>query len=195
MGMTLDEFLHWPRIDEKPYLEYFDGRIEAKVSPRTLHSVLQDEILEGLNRIARPTRIGRAFPELRCTFAGRSIVPDVVFLLDEHIEVDSRGRFIDEIMIPPDIHVEVRSPRQSIKKSREKIQHSVDHGCLLGWFFDPERETIDVFRPGLSLHRLQADGFLDASPILPGFRVAVAEIFRWLIHREPEGVDPGTETR
>jgi Uma2 family endonuclease len=188
-GMTLEEFLKWPRIDEKPYLEYFDDRIEAKMSPKTLHSVLQGEIFAELNRIARPTRIGRAFTELRCTFAGRSIVPDVVFLLDEHIEVDAQGLFVNEIMIPPDIHVEIRSPRQSIKKSKEKIQHSVDHGCPLGWFLDPDRQTIDVFRPRVPPERLPDDGFLDASPILPGFRVAVAEVFGWLIYRRPEA-DP-----
>jgi Uma2 family endonuclease len=188
-GMTLEEFLNWPRIDEKPYLEYFDGRIEPKMSPKTFHSVLQDEILAGLNRVARPTRLGRAFPELRCTFAGRSIVPDVLFLVEERIQVDSRGYFLNEILIPPDIHVEIRSPRQSIKKSKEKLAHSVANGCPLGWFLDPERETIDVFRPGQPPERLPDDGFLDASPILPGFRVAVAEVFGWLIHRRPEA-DP-----
>ena len=34
-SMTLEAFLRWPRIDEKPYLEYHDGRIEVKVSPQT----------------------------------------------------------------------------------------------------------------------------------------------------------------
>jgi Uma2 family endonuclease len=188
-GMTLEEFLQWPRIDEKPYLEYYDGRIEPKMSPKTFHSVIQDAILDGLNRVARPSRIGQAFPELRCTFAGLSIVPDVVFLLDEHIEVDARGRYMNDILIPPDIHVEIRSPGQSIKKSKEKLAHSIANGCPLGWFLDPDRETIDVFRPGLTAERLPVDGFLDASPILPGFRVAVDEVFGWLIYRKP-GADP-----
>jgi Uma2 family endonuclease len=188
-SMTLEEFLKWPRIDERPYLEFIDDRIEVKVSPQTLHSVLQDEILEGLNRVARPSRIGRAFPELRCTFAGLSIVPDVVFLLEKHIQVDAYGRYANDIQIPPDIHVEVRSRRQSIKKSQEKLAHSVANDCPLGWFLDPERETIDVFRPGQPPERRPNDGFLDANPILPGFRVAVAEVFGWLIHRKP-GADP-----
>ena len=184
-SMTLDEFLKWPRIDEKPYLEYHDGRIEVKMSPRALHCVLEYAICEEMNRVAKPVRIGRAFPELRCTFAGRSIVADVVFLLDEHIEVDARGRYEDESMIPPDIHVEVRSPNQLIKKNKEKLALSIANGCPLGWFLDPYRETIDVFRLGLPPERLPSDGFLDASPILPGFRVAVAEVFGWLIYRDP----------
>ena len=194
-SMTLEEFLRWPRIDEKPYLEFHDGRIEVKVSPKTLHSVLEDEITHALNRIARPAKLGRAFPELRCTFAGRSIVPDVTFLLEEHIQVDARGRYVDEIPIPPDIQVEVRSPNQSIKKTKEKLLHAVANGCPLGWFLDPYHDTIDVFRPGLPPERLPADGLLDASPVLPGFRVPVAEVFGWLIHNQPNPDEPGADPR
>ena len=194
-GMTLEEFLRWPRIDERPYLEYFDGRIEVKVSPKALHSVLEGGIFDELNRIARPTRIGLAFPELRCTFAGRSIVPDVVFLLDEHIEVDARGRFVDEITRPPDIQVEIRSPKQSIKKTKEKLAHAVANGCPLGWFLDPYRETIDVFRPGRPPECLAADGFLDGNPVLPGFRVAVSDVFGWLIYTRPQPDEPGAGPR
>jgi Uma2 family endonuclease len=188
--MTLEEFLRWPRIDEKPYLEYHDGRIEVKVSPKALHSVLEGEIFDALNRVAKQSGSGRAFPELRCTFAGRSIVPDVVFLLHEHIQVDARGRYVDEILIPPDIQVEIRSPRQSMKKTKEKLEHAVANGCPLGWYLDPYRETIDVFRPGIEPERLPADGFLDASPVLPGFRIAVSEVFGWLMYTRPTQEDP-----
>ena len=92
-GLTLDEFLDLPEIDEHPYLEYIDGRVVAKVSPQRKHSALRPASSAALEP-ARDARAGsgEAFPELRCTFAGRSIVPDVVFLLEEHIEVDERRR-------------------------------------------------------------------------------------------------------
>src|SRR4051812_21841122 len=93
VGMTLEEFLKLP--EEKPSLEYIDGRIEAKVSPQQKHGIIQGELYNRLNRYAKPLKIGMAFPELRCTFAGRSIVPDIVFLLREHIEFDERGYVAD----------------------------------------------------------------------------------------------------
>src|SRR3954470_5093832 len=77
--MTLEEFLKLP--EDKPYLEYIDGRIEAKVSLQKQHGQIMFRLLERLNRLAEPARLGFAFPELRCTFAGRSIIPDVAFLL------------------------------------------------------------------------------------------------------------------
>ena len=39
--ITLEEFLRLPEIDEHPYLEYIDGRIEAKVSPQKKHGLLE----------------------------------------------------------------------------------------------------------------------------------------------------------
>src|SRR3954451_10035849 len=140
-GMTLEEFLRLPDIDEHPYLEYIDGRVEAKVSPQKKHTVLQDEFATRLNGFARPARLGRAFPELRCTFAGRSVLPDVTFLLDAHIEVDALGEFVDETPHPPDTHIEIISPDRSVKKSHAKLIHSTANGCPLGWLVHPYKKT------------------------------------------------------
>jgi Uma2 family endonuclease len=177
--MTLEEFLKLP--EDKPYLEYIDGRIEAKVSPQKKHSLLTTCFVEHLNRWARPARLGWAFPELRCTFAGRSIIPDVVFLLREHIEIDERGRAVDVTPWPPDIHIEIISPEQGMKKSQGKLIHSTSNGCSLGWLIHPYRETIDVYRPGSAAERLAADGVLEGDPVLPGFRLPATEVFGWLI--------------
>ena len=89
VGMTLEEFLKLP--EERPSLEYIDGRIEAKVSPQKKHGVIEGKLTDALQPVRQAAQIGMAFPELRCTFAGRSIVPDVVFLLKEHIELDEQG--------------------------------------------------------------------------------------------------------
>src|SRR3954470_3455027 len=94
-GMTLEEFLELP--EDKPYLEYIDGRIEAKVSPQFKHSLITLRLMEHLNRWAGAGRRGCAWPELRCTFAGRSIIPDIVFLLGEHIEIEASGEPVNEI--------------------------------------------------------------------------------------------------
>jgi len=42
-----------------------------------MKSTLQGELVPEINRILKPHRIGRAYPELRCTFGGRSTVPDI----------------------------------------------------------------------------------------------------------------------
>jgi Uma2 family endonuclease len=188
--LTLEEFLRMPEIDEHPYLEYIDGRIEAKVSPQKKHGLLEKRLMNHIDAYSELHELGQTFPELRCTFAGRSIIPDVVFLLDQHIETDERGEILDPTLRPPDIHVEIVSPDQSVRKCREKLIFSTANGCALGWLIDPGRKTVSVYRPGRGPERLAADGALRGDPVLVGYRLPIAELFAWLTLRRPKSPPP-----
>jgi len=183
--ITLEEFLRMPEIDEHPYLEFIDGRIEAKVSPQGKHSSIETKLSAHLNAYAEARGLGGAFAELRCTFAGRSMIPDVVFLCEDHIEVDERGEILDPTLCPPDIHVEIVSPDQSIRKCREKLEFSTANGCPLGWLIDPGRRTVDVYVPDRPAVRLPAGGVLKGSPVLPRYRLPLVKLFGWLERRKP----------
>ncbi|CAN5884911.1 Uma2 family endonuclease [soil metagenome] len=189
-ALTLEAFLEMPGIDESPSLQFFDGRVVRKVSPQKKHSILTIGFAEALNAVARPAGLGLAFPELRCTYAGRSIVPDVVFLLIEHIEVDDHGVVVDVTSFPPDIHIEILSPDQSMTDADEKLRHSTAHGCALGWLVHPYRNLIRVYRPGQPPMDLPSDGVLEGDPVLPGFRRTVAEVFDWMTLRASGGQNP-----
>ena len=186
-GLSLEDFLERPEIDEHPYLEYVDGKVIAKVSPKLRHSTIQMQLGTTLNDFAIPRGLGQIFPELRCTYAGRSIVPDLVLLLEEHIKVDDNEEIIDDIAIPPDLHVEIISPKQGVTEADEKLRHSTTHGCVLGWLVHPYRRTIDVYRPGTEPVCLGLEGVLEGEPVLPGFRLPVAEVFGWLKRRRGRG--------
>lgn len=177
---TLEAFLALPDIEDAPAWEFIDGRMVRKVSPRRKHSALQQEMVFCVNAFSRPRGLGLAFVELRCTFAGRSIVPDVVFQVAEHIELDDSGEFSDEHFGPPDFMIEILSFRQSPARSKAKLVHATEHGCPLGWLLDPYGRKVTVYRPGVPPVEIGTDGFLDGEPVLPGFRLAVAEIFSWL---------------
>lgn len=176
--MTLDEFLKLPQ--EAPWLEYVDGLARQKPMPGTWHALIQGAMVEALNRYARPRRLGWAFGELDCQYAGRVIIPDVAFLTRDHVELDEKGEFVDETLVPPDIHVEITSPDRDTERSRERLTHSTANGCGLGWHINPYCATIDVFRPGSPPERLRANGVLAGEAVLPGFRVFAAEVFGWL---------------
>jgi Uma2 family endonuclease len=180
-AISLEEFLRLPEIDEHPYLEYIDGRIEAKMSPQKKHGVIQKELMNHVDAYSKPRQLGMTFPELRCTFAGRSIIPDVVFLLKEHIEIDERGEVLDPTFRPPDIHVEIVSPDQPVAKCREKLVFSTANGCRLGWLIDPERKTVEIYCSGRPAERLPNDGVLTGGPVLPRYRLPVVKLFGWLV--------------
>ena len=77
---TLDQFLELP--ETKPASELWNGKVRQKPMPSTRHSAIQGELTERMNVAARSKqpRLGRALPELRCTFGGRSIVPDIIYV-------------------------------------------------------------------------------------------------------------------
>jgi Uma2 family endonuclease len=83
--LTLEEFLQLP--ETKPASEYINGQIIQKPMPQGKHSTIQGELVSVINGIAKPHKIALAFPELRCTFGGRSIVSDVTVFAWNRIPV------------------------------------------------------------------------------------------------------------
>ena len=77
--LTLEAFL--AESETKPASEYIDGKIIQKSMPQGEHSTIQGELIMAINAITKPQKIARAFPELRCVFADRAIVPDVAVLV------------------------------------------------------------------------------------------------------------------
>ncbi|HEV8632979.1 MAG TPA: Uma2 family endonuclease, partial [Chloroflexota bacterium] len=69
-GLTLEEFLQLP--EEEPALEYEDGVVTQKVSPKRRHGRLQGMLCELVNVFAQPRKLALAFTEARTVFRGRS---------------------------------------------------------------------------------------------------------------------------
>ncbi|MEN9231091.1 MAG: Uma2 family endonuclease [Thermostichus sp. DG02_5_bins_236] len=83
--------------------------------------MLQGEWISVTNASLKPKRLGWVCLELRCTFAGQAIVPDISMMTWEQIPVDEDGIIQDLIPFYPDWVIEILSPDQNpmklIKKS------------------------------------------------------------------------------
>jgi Uma2 family endonuclease len=75
-GLTLEEFLTLP--EEKPALEFAEGMVTRKVSPKYEHSALQTGLVLLLDRLTGAGKLARVFAELRTIFGGRSGVQAVI---------------------------------------------------------------------------------------------------------------------
>ena len=82
-NLSLTDFLERP--ETKPASEYINGKISQKPMPQGEHSLIQGALCEAINQVTRPQKIALAFPELRCTFADRSLVPDIAVFRWERI--------------------------------------------------------------------------------------------------------------
>ncbi len=143
-GLTLDEFLALP--EEKPALEYVDGVVSQKVAAEYEHSVLQVSLMIELDRLLGPSGLVRVLPELRTTYGGRSYVPDVSVYRRERLPRGVRGQRVGELLILPDLAIEIRSPGQSRTRLVERCQWYVDHGAQAALLVDDSDESIRIFR-------------------------------------------------
>ena len=114
-SVSLEEFLNLP--ETKPASEYINGEIIQKPMPKGRHSRLQGKLCSVINEIVEPSKIAYAFPELRCTFGGRSIIPDVTVFLWEYISFAEDGEIPDDFQRAPDWTIEILSPEQKPNKA------------------------------------------------------------------------------
>lgn len=173
--LTLEEFLTLPEAE--PALEFWHGEVTQKVSPKLPHGALQFRFGYQIESFARPGRLAHVFTETRVTFAGESVVPDLIVLRRERIPRDSRGQVVDDITIPPDIAVEIISPGQSRPELIERCRWYVENGVRLAIFVDPRRRVARLFRPGQDSGDLRGASVLDLGDVLPGFSLTVDELF------------------
>ncbi len=175
--ITLEQFLQNPETE--PASEYIDQQITQKTIPKGRHSRLQSKICQEINQVSETPKIAYAFPELRCTFDGRSIVPDIAVFLWQNIPFLENGEIPDNFDLTPDWIIEILSPDQNAHKVIGKILHSLRHGTKLGWFLDPSDRSILIFLPEQQ-PLLMANS--DTLPVLDpvSLKLTVEDTFNWL---------------
>jgi Uma2 family endonuclease len=77
----------------------------------------------------------------------------------------------------PILAAEILSPSDQHADVREKVFEYLDAGIPLVWIIDPDFETVIVCRRGGEPVMFNREQELTAEPHLPGFKMAVAELF------------------
>lgn len=110
--------------------------------------------------------------------SGRIRLPEVCFV--------SRDRYLSlphplpaVSPLAPDLAVEVLSETNTAAEMAQKRREYFSSGTRLAWIIDPSARTVCVYTSPEQPDRVLADtGTLDGGEVLPGFTVAVAELFK-----------------
>lgn len=175
--LSLKAFLELP--ETKPASEYINGEIHEKPMPQGKHSTLQAKLTTLINQKGEPNYIAFAFPELRCTFAERSIVPDIAVFEWANIPLDENGETQNKITIATDWLIEILSPDQSSIEVIEKIGFALEHGTKLGWLIAPEERRILSFHKN-GFHSHKENDILPVLDVLKDWQISVQEVFALL---------------
>ncbi|WP_009634372.1 Uma2 family endonuclease [Synechocystis sp. PCC 7509] len=174
--IPLDEFLRLPYLDDSPAWEYANGVAIQKPMPKLRHSILQKRLLIALDNSSDNYT---ALPELRCTFAGRSIVPDISVIAWNRIQVNDTGEPEDNFVEAPDWTIEILSPDQKVTRVIDNILHCLHHGCCLGWLVDPHDYSILTFAPQQEPNIYRGEVQVLILPEI-NLQITAAQIFNWL---------------
>ncbi|MBD2092823.1 Uma2 family endonuclease [Microcoleus sp. FACHB-1515] len=178
-NLTLEDFLQLP--ETKPASEYIDGQIIQKPMPQGKHSTIQGELTAAINAALKPRQIARAFPELRCTFGGRSIVPDIAVFTWDRIPVDANGEIANVFQAAPSWTIEILSPDQNQTKVTRNILHCLKHETELGWLIDPDERIILVYFGDRSDEYFEdPEAVISIPQFAADLYLTAGDIFSWL---------------
>lgn len=103
------------------------------------------------------------------------LAPDVAFVRRDRLPAAGRPKTFWNGA--PDLAAEVLSPGDTPKETAAKVSAWLAAGTHLVWVVNPKDETVTIHESGHAPRRLGASDTLDGAPLLPGFRLPVADLF------------------
>ena len=79
--------------------------------------------------------------------------------------------------ICPDFVVELRSPSDSLKATKEKMVEYIENGAQLGWLIDPQQKKVYIYQPGAEVVELNHPATISGEPLLKGFTLDLTSYF------------------
>jgi Uma2 family endonuclease len=157
--------------------EILDGELVVTPSPKFSHQAISRRICAAFLEYLEDHPIGEiVYAPLDVILSEFDVLePDLLFVLNEH-----RSILKDWVRGAPDLVIDIVSPASATTDRGPKLKAYARFGVPEYWIVDPEQKTIEVYRAGEQGYDL-AQAFQEqeelTAPLLPGFILAVKEIF------------------
>ena len=165
--------------DDSTRYELVSGELRMMSPAGWRHGELVFRLSVLLGDHVRRHQLGRCFGAETGFLLSRApdtvLAPDIAFIHRDRLPtVEPQEAYWPG---PPDLIVEVRSPRDNEASSTAKATSWLKAGGLLVWDVDPALRQVRVFLPETSPITYETDALLEGSELLPGFCCPVRDIF------------------
>lgn len=172
---TYHDYLLLP--EDKRY-EILEGDLVVVPAPNTAHQRISRDLQNALVNHVRQYRLGEVFcAPYDVVLSEENIVqPDIAFVRSEREGIITA----DNVQGAPDLVVEVLSPRTKSRDLEIKRKIYAKYGVGEYWIVDPIERTLEVLilgEEGYCSAGIYPHSVVIESPLLPDFRVSLAEIF------------------
>jgi Uma2 family endonuclease len=168
-----------------------EEELEDEYMPTFEHGVIEANIGAELRSFLKGKNLGRVtsssaefrFVENSEDFRKPGRQPDISFVRQEKLP----RRFRSYPDVVPDLAVEIVSPSDKPYETEARIQEYQQAGVELVWIVNPFSRTIDVYRlkTGVKLQRYVEGEELNGEELLPGFKLAVSDVFDYPADPDP----------
>lgn len=174
--LSVEEFAKLPEEDGYR-IELVRGMMVREPQPGGRHGRLVTRILRSLDAHTRQTGAGEVLTHMgfRLPTTPPSVRgPDVAFLRAERVPDEMPVGFWEGA---PDLAVEVLSPSNRWSQIEEKVADYLDSGAAAVWVVDGAKQRVHAYHSADSALVLSGDDVLEDTELLPGFRLAMGELF------------------
>jgi Uma2 family endonuclease len=170
-----EQFIAAPENRDRKF-ELINGEI-VEVSPTEFHASIVARITLRIGLFVEQHQSGRIGVEPRHKMPGddhNAYIPDFAFTSSESaLPIVKRGA----VPQMPDLAVEVKSPDDNNLALREKAAYYIANGSRMVWLVYPDYELVEIYQPDADVQVLNAKDTIDGGAVLPGFTLAVRDIF------------------
>jgi Uma2 family endonuclease len=173
--MTKEEFYHFVMLPENRdrNFEYIAGEIVevvsgGKSSRKGFALAIEVGVYVKRNKLGRCTGADGGY-----VVSGEDYILDGAFMSYARQPEENNEAYNP---LAPDLAIEMLSPGNTKDEISHKVGNYIAAGTVL-WLGNPETQIIDVYVPGQPVKRLRVGDFIEGGDVLPGFRLAIADIF------------------
>jgi Uma2 family endonuclease len=174
--ITAEEYMQLPRGQFQH--ELINGELITMVLPGLPHGRIQVRLLAPLAQFVWENDLGEVYGELGFLLSvdpDTILGPDVAFISKQRLQ--EAGEVKGFWLGPPDIAVEIVSPRDTHLKVRDRTLRWLGYGTKQVWIVNPKDGTVTVHRSPADSKTFSGSDNLEADDILPGFRIPLERIF------------------
>lgn len=108
---------------------------------------------------------------------GAMRLPDAGWILKERVEKIPASEQEHFLPLCPDFVIELTSPSDSLKETKEKMVEWIENGARLGWLIHRKTKQVFVYRPDVEVEILDNPETVSGAPLLAGFELDLREIW------------------
>ena len=184
-GMTIDEFVRL--YDQDGPFEFIEGERHPLSPTIAGHGSAASILFLALGNLEKANGLGRVFIETAFVledipgWVKGSRVPDLMFYRAERLiayEANMPDWKSKPFVLVPDLAVEIVSHTDRYSDVQDKAELYLLDGVKIVWILDPQRSRITIYSQNRKQQTiLSAEDTLDGGEVIPGFKVAVVDIF------------------